>query len=338
MAHLSDINLISQHSKPMTETAQADHVPRKAGTFAVLTFDPIASVAHINDPEVTAACSKLTPKNYIVYVDEPNEYHGEESCFFVMSEEYEDPEKCIEPRMIIPIAPQSGEIGDEDHPSNREPLKTTTPFPFEDCFMSTFSRVVVRRSESDKHTVNDSKALCQLDEAEHRRLISFANEDDDDREELKDWRGCFPIDELARFTADFETWMFSHEPGTCSGRFDGEFVGLAFDMRVPVASLNYDLSSIDKFHDPIYYWMEIYQIHKAVEASIARKEAAERHSEDAFWEKQMALKETEESTTGSSLKKSWRVTVSPHRRRILRTASRGLNACRALLRRMMCLS
>ena len=36
--------------------------------FAVIRIDPVASVAHLNDPEVTEAAKALKSKCYLVYI------------------------------------------------------------------------------------------------------------------------------------------------------------------------------------------------------------------------------------------------------------------------------
>ena len=39
-------------------------------SFAVIRMDPVAMVRHLNDPEATRAAEALSPRKYLVYLDE----------------------------------------------------------------------------------------------------------------------------------------------------------------------------------------------------------------------------------------------------------------------------
>ena len=39
-------------------------------SFAVIRMDPVAMVRHLNDPEATRAAKALSPRKYLVYLDE----------------------------------------------------------------------------------------------------------------------------------------------------------------------------------------------------------------------------------------------------------------------------
>ncbi|KAJ7059799.1 hypothetical protein C8F01DRAFT_1370643 [Mycena amicta] len=119
------------------------------GTFAVLTIDPVASVEYLDDGEATAASSKLVCKDYIVLYREWGHFQSPGciskrkalTCYAGNSSDV--PERCIEASMSIPIFPQSCSVS--DHPSGREPLRTTgIQFPWTDCYVTTFVFVTVR--------------------------------------------------------------------------------------------------------------------------------------------------------------------------------------------------
>lgn len=38
--------------------------------YAALRMNPVATVAHFNYPEVTAAAESMSPKTYLVYIEE----------------------------------------------------------------------------------------------------------------------------------------------------------------------------------------------------------------------------------------------------------------------------
>ncbi|EEB89714.1 hypothetical protein MPER_12158 [Moniliophthora perniciosa FA553] len=110
--------------------------------FVVVQLDPVDSVAHLDNPELTEACRRLTNKKYLAFVadraglfwpDIP--YYGYTFYFVHQGLKYKDEDQQpIDPAMCTPVLPNTS------HPFGRAPLDPGQPLPWNDCYISsTFS-------------------------------------------------------------------------------------------------------------------------------------------------------------------------------------------------------
>ncbi|KAF7289775.1 hypothetical protein MIND_01351500 [Mycena indigotica] len=129
-----------------TSTTAPIFVPQD-GAFAILRIDPIASLAHLNDPEALKAAESMEFHDYVVFVPGTREmrhpmisFRAEVVEFLVQGLPPDVPSLCIDSAMSIPIFPTSH----SQHPGSREPLRTLKPLPWGDCYLSPFLRETVR--------------------------------------------------------------------------------------------------------------------------------------------------------------------------------------------------
>ncbi|TFK57811.1 hypothetical protein BDN72DRAFT_744068, partial [Pluteus cervinus] len=103
-------------------------------TFVRFSIDPIATVEGMDDPELQRTARELKPKNYIGYVHKTCSWDTSQPYVVIeliiigrgLAEPVE--EKGIEPYMCLPIFPET------NHPTGREPLRTSPSFPFHNCY------------------------------------------------------------------------------------------------------------------------------------------------------------------------------------------------------------
>ncbi|KAL0574467.1 hypothetical protein V5O48_007481 [Marasmius crinis-equi] len=113
-----------------------------ANSFVVLNLDPVATVEHLDNPELTEACKKLDTRRYVAYVGD--------RCqpFFLKSEPYHSYEFFFVYQGLKPVGDSQGQQTDPSwclpvlpntsHPLSREPAEPTRPLPWADCFISPF--------------------------------------------------------------------------------------------------------------------------------------------------------------------------------------------------------
>ncbi|KAK1224897.1 hypothetical protein PQX77_012174 [Marasmius sp. AFHP31] len=107
-------------------------------TIVVFSIDAIATVEHLEDPELTEACRKLSFKKYVAMVgmrDQPGfwlkrPYHTYEFKMIRQGLRKKDEKRCTEPEMSVPILPNT------HHPLSRQPLAPSMPLPWQDCYVS----------------------------------------------------------------------------------------------------------------------------------------------------------------------------------------------------------
>ncbi|KAJ7637346.1 hypothetical protein DFH06DRAFT_1002715, partial [Mycena polygramma] len=120
------------------------------GAWAVMTIDPVASLAHLNEPLLLKdGCPFLCNRSYVVYVrdevhdggvlrDPQPEYHDYTVEFLLQGLPPTNPAYCIDSAMSIPIFPAV------KHPVRRAPLQPSSLLPWSNCYLSPFVAVKVR--------------------------------------------------------------------------------------------------------------------------------------------------------------------------------------------------
>ncbi|KAG7089310.1 hypothetical protein E1B28_011006 [Marasmius oreades] len=108
-------------------------------SFVVINLEPSLSVAHLNVPELTEACSKLNTKKYVAYVGEREQdvvkphvpYHS--FLFYLV---YQGLRRLkdgrVGPEVCYPVLPNTS------HPLSRSPLDPGRPLPWDNCYISEF--------------------------------------------------------------------------------------------------------------------------------------------------------------------------------------------------------
>ncbi|KZV70231.1 hypothetical protein PENSPDRAFT_734914 [Peniophora sp. CONT] len=108
------------------------------GDFCVVSIDHVASVAHLG-PEVMEAAKRIPSARYVAYVCMSNgiPYEGKRTNSFSLSLVCQGVPPtsawCDETPACIPIIPN-----DERH-GGRQPLEACAPFPWPECYISTFT-------------------------------------------------------------------------------------------------------------------------------------------------------------------------------------------------------
>ncbi|KAJ7053290.1 hypothetical protein C8F01DRAFT_1330024 [Mycena amicta] len=280
----------------MADEDSDTHIPRIA-SFAVLTIDPVASVEYLDDAEATAASSKLVCKDYIVYIatgtffSHRAAFRKEQPSLVMCGTPQDVPQRCIEASMSIPIFPQSCSVS--DHPSGREPLRTTgIPFPWTDCYLTSSVFVNVRCANIRAM----DPVICKLNHEESSRYHWFTLEDDERQADLLDERAEMEATDALGPTGSTdaveETAAATHSV-TADINGDSEsiaeqaeldnddmvaiFRGLLASEAVETlitVSFTHDLLRVKEFNDPRGYYDEVDKIAEIVKASEARKEAA----------------------------------------------------------------
>uniref|UniRef100_A0A0W0FRG2 Uncharacterized protein n=1 Tax=Moniliophthora roreri TaxID=221103 RepID=A0A0W0FRG2_MONRR len=105
-------------------------------SFVVVNFDPVATVSHLDNPELTTACKRLETKKYVAYVsldagvlELEVPYHS--YLFYIVRQGLRKNEaKGITEEMSVPILPNTS------HPSSRRPMHPDKPLPWDDCYIS----------------------------------------------------------------------------------------------------------------------------------------------------------------------------------------------------------
>ncbi|KAF7300622.1 hypothetical protein HMN09_00947400 [Mycena chlorophos] len=264
------------------------------GTFAALRVDPVACVAHLEDPTATAACSKIACKDYPIYASgTPKLFHSdavftEVNIIFVQRGQPRDfPERFIDASMTIPIAPQSA---GKEHPSGRLPLKMaagSAAFPWSDCYLSPFANHVVRTANV---RVNETP-VCLLDEDEIMRLDRADMQDVGRQRALRFEHNQVQASASKAHTAvepvshtpdeDMEDADSSiHAEPTAEEREEADkallysFIQPEASEELTAVTFTYDLARAGEFNDPKGFFDEVQEISRIITESLARKEAA----------------------------------------------------------------
>ncbi|KIM90189.1 hypothetical protein PILCRDRAFT_811913 [Piloderma croceum F 1598] len=115
-------------------------------TYVVFSIDPVATLAALDDPEVTAAASSLNPKKYVGYVRNTAGAHNVEAEFTAYQIDLlrqgptpKSSEDFVESDMCVAVLPNT-----TGYPLDRPPLQPTTPLPWPDCYHSSFDNTIVR--------------------------------------------------------------------------------------------------------------------------------------------------------------------------------------------------
>ncbi|KAJ7187444.1 hypothetical protein GGX14DRAFT_409190 [Mycena pura] len=162
-------------------------VPR-SGAWAVMTLDPLDSLvrAHLDDSLARELARALRPQKYVVYVanevrrvydPDPQVPHWSEHTVELLMQglPWTDPAACIDSAMSMPVFPATS------HPEGRDALLTSTPFPWENCYLAPFTSLVVRSIA----TQTSEPIVHELPLSQQERHERYAAEDARRREE---WR------------------------------------------------------------------------------------------------------------------------------------------------------
>ncbi|KAF7307552.1 hypothetical protein MIND_00550000 [Mycena indigotica] len=314
----------------MSEQEDTPHYVPERGSFSVMTLDPVASVAYLEDPEATAAAAALDSKGYVIYLPgvrtlfSPHAAFREEIPYFVQRGIPRDiPAQHVDASMSLPISPQTSSA--EHHPSTRAPLTmATNAFPWADCYLAAFLTTTVR---SPNVRVVD-RVVCELDRAERFRVIQAINADDDLRddrlEEQRQREKAALVETNGHGNAgDQEQAPVDEAEAVAIFR---ELISNEAEEHLLVANFTYDLSRVGEVHDVREYWAEAERIAAIVAASLARKEAEKR----AIAEKDAARYDTRTAELLHGHQAA-RATGLRIRRTITRSAARA----KALFRRIL---
>ncbi|TFK91978.1 hypothetical protein K466DRAFT_481556 [Polyporus arcularius HHB13444] len=147
--------------------------------YAAIRLNPVAMVEDLGleDEATLAEARRLETKTYLAYLVWPAElplprmrwcrYNIEVISTTLRKP---DPEAGITADMVVPIAPNTS------HPAGREPIHTTPPFPFPNCFHWINNHAAVRiRTRRECFELYDG--LCQLSGEEQVALTDRFSED-----------------------------------------------------------------------------------------------------------------------------------------------------------------
>ncbi|KAJ7048521.1 hypothetical protein C8F01DRAFT_1379881 [Mycena amicta] len=277
----------------MTDEDLDTHIPG-IGSFAVLTIDAVASVEYLDDAEAQRAPSLFAKTTLFILGGTLFSHRAafrEEQPSLVMRGTPQDvPERCIEASMSIPIFPQSCSIS--DHPSGREPLRTTgIQFPWTDCYVTTFVFVTVRCANI--RAVDP--VICELSPEEGSRYNWFTIEDADRQADLLDERAemedadalgstgsTHAVDETAAAAQSVAADINGDSESIAEQVLDNDdmvaiFRGLLaseVEETLITVTFTHNILRVKEFNDARGYYDEVDKIAEIVKASEARKEAA----------------------------------------------------------------
>ncbi|KAJ7129090.1 hypothetical protein C8R46DRAFT_683057 [Mycena filopes] len=147
------------------------------GAWAVFTIDPIASLSEDTqqDTKAVEACKKLVNKQYVGLIVErvnlylPWEPYNSASVRLLSQGEPQSHQEFFEPSMSLPVLP----VTTTSHPSARNPLQSSKPLPWSDCYITAFRTAEVR---SRSQFTNDSVDY-QVEDEEMFRQGDFLTDD-----------------------------------------------------------------------------------------------------------------------------------------------------------------
>ncbi|KAK0466067.1 uncharacterized protein EV420DRAFT_1636672 [Desarmillaria tabescens] len=157
------------------------------GEYIVLKLDPVASLKHLDDPEVTEACEALESKSYVACVINllsfplPGvEYINIAVTLVSQGLPNSDLDRFILPEMSAPILPNTS------HPLLRPPMKPSNPLPWSGCYHPT--QAMTRCRIRNDTNIGDSwpEPKYKLNVPDRLRLSQqYFNEDADRRTALQ---------------------------------------------------------------------------------------------------------------------------------------------------------
>ncbi|THU80616.1 hypothetical protein K435DRAFT_809734 [Dendrothele bispora CBS 962.96] len=143
------------------------HTPT-GGTFVVFTVDLVASVAHLENPELTAACSdlQLSQKQFVAYIrrvesDFPRPWRRLNAFQFLLvwqgHENVPGPLKArdVSPNMLFPVLPNTYQPGSCHRHRTVSPCQ---PLPWNDCYISEVAGIDVRCEVEWKWTETEDRS------------------------------------------------------------------------------------------------------------------------------------------------------------------------------------
>ncbi|KAJ7042922.1 hypothetical protein C8F04DRAFT_1390313 [Mycena alexandri] len=233
-------------------------------SFVVITIDPVATVAALNDPIATAAAQQMVPKKYVGYVSKAINAFDSKAKYHTYAVQLTSPtipaaceDGCITAEMYTPVSPAP------PHPDGREPLRLRKAFPWigwQPSFMRSVVRVPVK--------LEDDAAAVLLEPADairHRRILA----DEDARRSVL-LRSSVPVTsrkpgtpsyvdfcDLGEYTGDFTCPADISDAATYDDQYYAETVQAS---RPPdtmiVVNVSYDLSQVDNLPDPLGFFEE----------------------------------------------------------------------------------
>ncbi|KIM90192.1 hypothetical protein PILCRDRAFT_1549 [Piloderma croceum F 1598] len=241
-------------------------------TYVVFSIDPVATLASLDDPEVTVATSRLHPKKYVGFVRNTASAHNADAEFMAYKIELlrqgptpELKERFIESDMCVPVLPNTAQ-----HPLNRPPLRPTIPLPWADCYHSSFDTVTVRVAMQRA----DATAAVRIPFEEMGKQMYFKLTDRARQRALREARGLHsqslpqsdayrPADSLEEAHTSSYHEAHADTPHDTSGEagdpdaLDEEIqviVAMMDETRapntMPLAVMTYDLSTVEAVSDP----------------------------------------------------------------------------------------
>ncbi|KAF7289845.1 hypothetical protein MIND_01358900 [Mycena indigotica] len=259
------------------------------GAFAAIRIDPVASLAHLDDPLAQLAAANMECKDYIVYVGKhvlrhrTIAFHKENVDFVVQGLPIPIPDHHIELSTFIPISPT---LGSESSPP---PLSPSGDFPWSDCYLTPFISATVRTK-----TIRSNKPiLCRLGMFERARC-SMALEHGRTRqhslqraaEENGATNSNMPVPSSPALSAldvnsesklDSDMRSMSDRNLVASIRATNQLKEAPNDMLT--VTFTHDLPAIDKLNDPRSFFEEVELISCFTRESIAHK--ARREADEA---------------------------------------------------------
>ncbi|KAH9855719.1 hypothetical protein C2E23DRAFT_811542 [Lenzites betulinus] len=176
--------------------------------YAVIRNNPVAMVEHFSDPIATDEAKRMPTKKYLVYLNHAIDLPFPTSEWFrfevspIGTAPPKDAERGITPDMCIPVYPN------QDPSSGRAPIRTSTPFPFGNCYHWADSETTVRvRRNPDLY---DDSVAVNVSSLEHVRIGKLFGED---AERIDDFLDAREAEDLAKRRASR-----SHSPSSQDSR------------------------------------------------------------------------------------------------------------------------
>ncbi|KAF7307551.1 hypothetical protein MIND_00549900 [Mycena indigotica] len=253
---------MSPAEQPELDPETPHYVPER-GTFSVMTLDPVASVAHLDDAQATAAAAALVSKGYVIYLVgvrplfSPRAAFREETPYFVQRGIPRD----------LPAQHVDASIHPNAHHSRWRRTRSR-------------GRTATTTVRSPNVRAVD-RVVCALDRAARFRVIEAFNEDRDARHDRLAARrereraaGAGHGDAGDEKEADAGLQEQAPVDEAEAGAIFRALIADDAEERLPVAHFTYDLARVGAVHDVCEYRAEAERIAAIVAASLARKKAA----------------------------------------------------------------
>ncbi|KAJ7129091.1 hypothetical protein C8R46DRAFT_1363314 [Mycena filopes] len=268
------------------------------GAWAVLTIDPIASLSEDTqqDPEAIESCKKLVNKQYVGLIARrvglylPWEPYNSALVRLLSQGEPRSSEELFEPSMSLPVLP----VTTTSHPSAREPLQSSKPLPWSDCYLTAFRSAKVR----SRSQFSDDPVDYQVEDEEMFRHEHLLIDDRRRWNSLKRTQTTEPIEAGHPIEAPLSAKSdpLAPKPGSTGqveialpvSTFEGQKNGptvletseSVVTERLPpsepiiTATFSHDLSLVAELNDPSGYFEEVAAIFKIEEEARPRVAAA----------------------------------------------------------------